>query len=155
MNRNIVFGTGGSEVARITSSGLTLASNTAISLPETSGTLTWTHSSATRSFTTSYTYVTFRNLVVLTFGSYITGMSFASSGTLQTTLPAAIRPSGSKTLSVYNVVLTIGGTATLVRTDILFTGVMGLYGSIQSSGSIPSGQTITWPTEQTVMYQLN
>ena len=67
---------------------------------------------------------------------------------------AAIRPTGNKTLSVY-FVITVGGTASLVRTDILFNETMGIYGSIQSTGGIASGQTVTWPTEQTIMYRLN
>jgi hypothetical protein len=141
MNRNIVFGAAGSEVLRVNSTGLSLANNTTLYLPETLGVLTWTHSVTGTSFTTQYTYNIFGNNVILTIGAFISGMSFASAGTLSTSLPTAIRPTGSKTLSVYNLVLTIGSTATLVRSDILFTGQMALYGNIQSNGNIPSGQT--------------
>jgi hypothetical protein len=105
MSKNITFGTGGTEVARISTNGLTLNTGT---LPETTGTLTWTHSTATGTFTTSYTYVTTGNLCILTVGSYLAGMSFGSAGILQTTLPAAIRPQGSKGVICYSAVLTIG-----------------------------------------------
>jgi hypothetical protein len=153
MNRNIVLGAAGSERVRIDSTGLTIASGNNLNLPDTTGTLTWTHTVAAGSFTTSYNYFKMGNLVTLVIGENPTGATFASAGFITATLPTAIRPDSAKACGM-GMIININGVRTHVRATILgATSKITITGSLNDA-NLPSGQIIAIPSEIVIQYLL-
>jgi hypothetical protein len=153
MNRNIVLGAAGSERVRIDGTGLTIASGNNLNLPDTTGTLTWTHTVAAGSFTTSYNYFKMGNLVTLVIGENPTGATFASAGYITATLPTAIRPDSAKACGM-GMIININGVRTHVRATILgATTKITITGSLNDA-NLPSGQVIAIPSEIVIQYLL-
>jgi hypothetical protein len=148
MNKNIVFGCGGSEVGRFDSTGLT---TTGINLPVTSGTLSWTGAYTN---TSSIRWELSGNKVTLT-PMTSNGTATAASSSLDANLPASIVPNTTACGGLmihFPFVITVNSNRRIATAIITAAGGISLYADGNQT-LFTSGNVINW-TAQSITYMI-
>jgi hypothetical protein len=144
MNKNIVFGVGGTEVMRLDSNGLTLASGFSVNTSVVNTTVTVSGGGV--SFSLPVTYIKSGSKVTLQFGS--SGIrSFSSSASfLNVSIPAGLAPPTSGQQPMWIFPISVNGTFQSCTVFLNPTGTahFEIYPNVSMATGWVSGNNVQW-----------